>query len=204
MPLIGRLPFCSIGLLLLTASVSRGVVTDGMDYGPFISYRVTLQSSSPLSANPAAGKAAKKEKAKDKKPAGPYVAKGISVSLDPDATVCFDTDMLRYAAGWTGGFLDMTDTNVGSKAGHSDAKPIGEIRWTSGNVQGVAVGTSEFVDPRPDSQGPLPRGTAHYRGLYKDAGRVVFSYTVGAVGVLERAWNHRLGRPCAVHADNRD
>ena len=32
--------------------------------------------------------------------------KGLAVRLGNDAAVLFDTDLLRFAAGWTGGFID--------------------------------------------------------------------------------------------------
>src|SRR4051812_31653650 len=35
-------------------------------------------------------------------PAGNVAYKGIAIKLDNDAYVCFDTDLLRMAAGWTG------------------------------------------------------------------------------------------------------
>jgi hypothetical protein len=165
---------CCICAALCAAHVSQAAISDKMDYGPFISYRVDLEP----------GHADGKSKREKKNPAS-TVEKGITVSLDADTTICFDTDMLRYAAGWTGGFLDMTKTNVGSKAGHDDAKPVGEICWTTDNVAGANSGGNDFVDPRPDKQGTLPRAIAHYRGLYKYGNRVVFSYTVGDVSVYD-------------------
>src|SRR5512132_269600 len=56
-----------------------------MDYGPFMS--LTLEAP---------------------RPAGNFAYKGIVLPLRPDrsAAMAFDTDLLRWSAGWTGGFVD--------------------------------------------------------------------------------------------------
>lgn len=183
MTFIGRSSLCCLCLITCAGSVSRGTITDGVDYGPFISYRVAIPTSSSTIARPAESTSGAKKK--NKKEPRSVVYKGITVWLDQNTSVCFDTDLMRYAAGWTGGFLDMADTNAGSKTGHGDSEPIGEIRWTTDVAPGAIVDSGSFSDPRPDKQGPLPRATAHYRGLYKNGTHVVFSYTVGNVGVYD-------------------
>ena len=45
--------------------------------------------------------------------------------------------------------------------------------------------TGEFKDPRSLPIGPLPKTWGHYKGLYLDGDRTVFSYTVGSTQVLE-------------------
>src|SRR2546428_6690875 len=64
-----------------------------MDYGPFLSYTINCK---PRLAN------------------GPdnLALKGIAIKLGPanEGTICFDTELMRYAAGWTGGFLDISKT----------------------------------------------------------------------------------------------
>jgi glucose/arabinose dehydrogenase len=42
-----------------------------------------------------------------------------------------------------------------------------------------------FADPRPDGAGPLPEQWAHYKGLYRNASYVIFSYSIGKTDVLE-------------------
>ena len=81
-----------------------------MDTGPFMSYTIGKLGS------PDAGK--------------PYgtkdglVLKGISVKLGKDASVVFDTDLMRYAAGWTGGFLDFADANAGQDKGNNPPEAV--------------------------------------------------------------------------------
>src|SRR5687767_181800 len=58
---------------------------DEMEYGPFLSSSVTIFDAHP------------------EDPRG-ITEKGITVTLDDGkAAVCFDTDLLCYSAGWTGG-----------------------------------------------------------------------------------------------------
>src|SRR6266576_3198869 len=39
-------------------------------------------------------------------PANNIAMKGLAIRLDNNASVLFDTDLLRYAAGWTGAYLN--------------------------------------------------------------------------------------------------
>src|SRR4029079_6857999 len=43
----------------------------------------------------------------------------------------------------------------------------------------------KWDDPREGKEGPLPRDWAHYKGLYLHGDKVVLSYTVGDMDVLE-------------------
>ncbi len=110
--------------------------------------------------------------------------KGIAVKLGArqEAAICFDTDLLRYSAGWTDGFLKFSPARYGLIQAPA---PAGTVRFTSDSVPGWARQGS-FADPRPLRLGPLPREWAHYRGLHLGpAGRVVFSYSVGEASVLD-------------------
>ncbi|HZO85284.1 MAG TPA: hypothetical protein VFC26_08735, partial [Verrucomicrobiae bacterium] len=57
-----------------------------MDYGPFLGYTINCKTSSNAADN--------------------LVLKSIAIKVGAsnEATVCFDTELMRYAAGWTGGF----------------------------------------------------------------------------------------------------
>ena len=35
----------------------------------------------------------------------------ITIKLDEHHTICFDTDLMRWAGAWTGGFLDLSQTH---------------------------------------------------------------------------------------------
>lgn len=163
-----------------------------MDYGPFLAYSV-LKPQPPKMPG---AKPAEKRKPGDPLPpwkAGDLLAtKGITVKLGSDAAICFDTDTCRCAAGWVGGFLDVSQCNLTRNQGPWPAIAKGTLVFTTEDGPGWAKGDS-FKDPRkPNSdtrmtngEGPLPKDWAHYRGMYRDGENVVFEYTVGGVRVLD-------------------
>lgn len=112
--------------------------------------------------------------------------KGIAIKLGEydEASVCFDTDLMRMSAGWTGGFVRPDAARYGL------IKPIavvGDIVFANGPAPGWAK-DGRFADPRPRPFGPLPREWAKYGGLYLNGRRVTLHYTVGDVDVLESPW----------------
>lgn len=111
-------------------------------------------------------------------------ALAIKVGVNNEATVCFDTDLLRYAAGWTGGFVRTHGQRYGLIA---PLTPEGEMQFKTDTVPGWTVKHS-FNDPREPKLGPLPREWAKYNGFYRSGNRVVLAYSVGAGTVLESPW----------------
>ncbi|MSU40274.1 MAG: hypothetical protein EXS22_10205 [Pedosphaera sp.] len=144
---------------------------DEMDVGPFFSYGLEVS-----------------EKGKTWRPA----LKGITIKLggQNDAAVCFDTERLRLAVGWRGGFLKLPTGRDGLEG---VPQPIGDLTFRSSMMPGWAGPKGEWVEPVPPktkgndvcSFGPLPRDWAKWRGLYVHGQRVVLSYSVGAAQVLE-------------------
>ena len=132
--------------------------------------------------------------------AGKFPAlKAISIKLGEtnEASVCFDTELLRMTMGWTGGFLKLPSGRGGLEG---IPEPIGTpVFWTP-NLPGWARDGS-FTDPRPIRQdnahknskpkpadipyGSLPKDWAHYKGLFLHGEQVILSYTVGKSDVLE-------------------
>ena len=109
--------------------------------------------------------------------------KAISVRLDDEHAIAFDTELLRVSAAWKGKFLDIKAFREGL-GGPPDV--AGEVLYASSAGPGWArPGTSDFADPRSDRLGPLPREWGRYRGLYLHGSNVIFSYTVGDSPVLE-------------------
>jgi type 1 glutamine amidotransferase len=111
--------------------------------------------------------------------AGPKKAnKAIAVKLvGGKGGVCFDTEALRYSAGWTGGFLKMESRRYGLAI---PPAADGKIQFHTDRMPGWAKAGS-FDDPREKSRGSLPKDWAHYKGMYRHDQDVVFKYTVGDV-----------------------
>ena len=124
-------------------------------------------------------------------PSGNNALKGIAIKVgsDPEkpAAVCFDTDLLRVSAGWTGGFLKLYGTPFDGSHGSWPEIKGTELFGTKPGP-GWANKDGEFKDPRPEPFGPLPADWAKYKGLYRSGDHVVISYTVGDASVLEMPW----------------
>lgn len=112
--------------------------------------------------------------------------KGIVVKLgttDSDY-VCYDEDLLRVSAWWTGAFVNVPNRGRERIEHPQPAEVAGITRF------GTRVGpgwshSGQWEDPRPAKQGPLPKTWGHYRGVYLHEQHVVLSYTVSGVSVLE-------------------
>jgi glucose/arabinose dehydrogenase len=165
-----------------------------MDYGPFLASSV---SEPPGVAG------------KGKKPSlrVGFSDKGLSIDVGNGATVCFDEDTCRMAAGWTGGLLDLSRTHMTSLKGSWDASPAGPIVFSTHIGPGWAKGGS-FADSRSQNIGPLPKDWAHYKGLYRHGKQVVISYSVGNVNVLETPRSFMSGLQVlftrTIHVDESD
>ncbi len=136
-----------------------------MDYGPFLTTSVQCAEE------------------------GNIAHKGIAIPLVDDdsgqrGAMVFDTDLLRYAAGWTGGFLQMNGVVFDGVHGTFPAIE-GEEHWSNPNEPGWADPTGAFSDPREFPWGPVPRAHARWDGLHLHGETVVLSYTVNGAGVLE-------------------
>ena len=151
-----------------------------MDYGPFLCYTVNCKTSSNAPDN--------------------LVLKGIAIRVGAtnEATVCFDTELMRYAAGWTGGFLNISNTHLNTYKGSQEAWVDGDVFFSTKREPGWSRGT-ETADPRPLKAGPLPRDWGRFKGLYRNGNRVVLHYTVGDAEVRETpSLEWRDGKPTFV------
>ena len=105
----------------------------------------------------------------------------------------FDSDLLRFSAGWTGGLLNMRNISWdGSHGSHSTitATPVLLNALTPGWARPK---DGSFKDPRALPYGPLPRKWAHFKGLYLNKDQVVLSYSVGNANLLELASYRKTG-----------
>src|SRR6185503_6906596 len=141
--------------------------TSTMDYGSVLTYTVGL---------PEIGAAGNTNLA----------LKGLCIRVGDagGATLCFDTDLLRYYAGWSRGWLDISKTHLTSSKGSYHALIQGTVHFQSQLGPGWA-GRDGFSDPRPIAAGPLPRAWGRYQGFYRHGERVVLRYQIGAAQVLE-------------------
>lgn len=133
-----------------------------MDHGPFV--------SSTLAADPL-------------NPRSILVYKGIAVKVGAasEAVMAFDTDLLRVATAWTGGFLKWYPARDGLQEWPG---PDGFTHFSTGQRPGWSRNQA-FTDPRARPYGPVPAALGAYKGLYVHGDQVVYSYTVGASNVLE-------------------
>jgi hypothetical protein len=119
-------------------------------------------------------------------PANNTTNKGIAIWLDQDreSGVVFDTETMRYAAGWTGEALELKGVVFDGSHG---TNPI----VTANQLFGAAVGPGwanadgSFDDPRERQLGPMPKQWAKYKGLYRHGEKIVLSYTINGTDVLE-------------------
>ncbi|HWE03484.1 MAG TPA: DUF6797 domain-containing protein [Tepidisphaeraceae bacterium] len=146
---------------------------DNLDYGPFLSATVLA-----------------------KQPVNNMTYKGVAVKLgkvkvdgkETDAAICFDTQLMRVSAGWTGDFLRLR--NVGFTGEHGPCPTVaGDVKFGTRNAPAWAQKDGSFIDPRialhGEAFGGMPREYLHYKGLYRHGDQVVFSYSVNGMDVLE-------------------
>lgn len=143
------------------------VTAPRMDYGSMLTYTVGLPATP--------GKTNEN-----------LALKGICIRLggSNEAAVCFDTDLLHYYAGWTGGFLDISQTHLTSSKGSWHALVEGDVKFSTQLANGRAR-AGYFPDPRPIAAGPLPREWGRFKGVYRNGSRVILNYTVRGVEVFE-------------------
>jgi putative heme-binding domain-containing protein len=128
-----------------------------------------------------------------------FAYKGVAIRLDagPGGVsrgrdwAVFEHDTMRMAAAWSGDrFIDWKGINFN---GMHQVHPhiVGNVIFANPTGPGWAnPADGTFADPRLKGRdglpyGPLPRSWAHFRGQYRNDGRVILSYTIGETQVLE-------------------
>ena len=129
---------------------------------------------------------------------GNIANKGVAIRLDKgvggisagNEFVLFDTDTLRYAACWTGPeFINWENIAFnGEHVVHADI--VGHTVFSNPDAPGWADPAGTFKDRRlvgrdKNRYGPMPHEWARWKGLYVHGDKVVLSYQVGGVHVLE-------------------
>ncbi|MBL8825246.1 MAG: hypothetical protein JNJ77_21845 [Planctomycetia bacterium] len=122
------------------------------------------------------------------------VYKGTALRLGDkgEAAVLFDRSQLRYACGWTGGYLQHSNVRFGLL---NTPKPAGTIAFAHSPVPGWANASGKF-DPVPPRTSALPSEWGRFKGLHLSGNRPVLEYEVGGAQVTDAPWfTHYDGYP---------
>jgi hypothetical protein len=153
-----------------------------MDYGRFFSASIdNLQGKNPFENK------------------GCAANKAILVNLgNEDAGFAFDTETLRGAGLWSGGWFKRKGVTFDGAHGPNPSPAENADLFAETNPGPGWSQNGSFADPRklpvgpagvmsPIPLGPLPREHSKYLGLYLAGDRVTFAYTVGGASLLESA-----------------
>ena len=131
---------------------------------------------------------------------GGKVGAALTVRLDEDATISYDLQMAESSGAWTGGFLDLSNTQHHMQRGEGRATPSGEMipgleGWRWGHD-----GSLDFDRSERWPRGPLPRKWLRHRGHYLHKDDIVLSYEIDGRGVLEHpSVDRSAGFPVITH-----
>ncbi|MCI0746851.1 MAG: hypothetical protein L0Y58_15725 [Verrucomicrobia subdivision 3 bacterium] len=145
-----------------------------MNYGPVLGYTINCRNFG------------------DSRPDN-LALKGLAIRLGESnrATVCFDTESLRYVAGWSGGFLDISRTHLDSAKGSHEAFVDGEIRFTATTTNGW----SEAEDGGSSAQG---NARFRWKGYYRHGLNVILNYEVAGIEVWETPLHKIISNEWAI------
>jgi hypothetical protein len=102
------------------------------------------------------------------KPHGQTVTKSVMVRLQQNAAILFDTETLRYAGAWTGGYVNMGTTNITRLVqGKGASEIVGTMLFGTPMGPGFAGVNQTWQDPRAAGLGNLPSSWGTYHGLYR-------------------------------------
>lgn len=160
--------FALAGVLLAAAPALRADYKT-MDYGPFLDATYQTSGKNVLAYRGTA--------------IGFDVPAGKTI-MNAKGGYIFDTELLRPAAWWSGGFLKLD--GVVFSGGHGpNPSPVGNILLTTKTTPGWAK-DGNWDEVRENAPyGPLPRDWARFKGIYRADEKVVLAYTVGEVAILE-------------------
>lgn len=118
-------------------------------------------------------------------PANNIAMKGLAIRVGNDAAMLFDTDLLRMAAGWTGGYINTRGVVFDGSHGNHPAM-VGTQKFGTPQIPGVAGPDAEYVDRRSEPFGPVSTDLGRWDGLYVHGMDVVLAYTVRGTQVYEQ------------------
>jgi glucose/arabinose dehydrogenase/cytochrome c2 len=141
--------------------------------------------------------------------------RGLVLNLGHDCWACFDTDLLRVAAIWTGhgvtddalAQLSYQNRDLKTVGGQSRLpKPDGPLWMVNGIYPGWQIGEQISLDdprePQPSKEepgrGPLPAEMGRFKAVRHVGGAVVLEYTVAGAVVQEWMTTATRGESRAV------
>ncbi|TDE10508.1 DUF6797 domain-containing protein [Dyadobacter psychrotolerans] len=131
-------------------------------------------------------------------------ARSLALQLGDSAYVCFDTDLLRWTAGWTGKFLPMV---LMAQISYKDffnknnkvTTVLGSPKIATGLYPGWSEGKPVFEDIRPAAERPgepkwgaIAADKGRWKGLYTYGEKAVLNYSVGSADVYEMPGSFRF------------
>jgi cytochrome c2 len=128
--------------------------------------------------------------------------RGIVLNLGHDCWACFDTDLLRVSAVWTGkgvtadslAPLSYQNKPLKTVGGQSKLpKPDGQVWLMNGVYPGWQVGEKislmDAREPQPSAEepgrGPIPPDAGQFKSVHLSGNAVALDYTVGGAAVEE-------------------
>jgi hypothetical protein len=115
---------------------------------------------------------------------GPYAARGLVLRLGDkgEAAVLFDRARMQLCAAWLGG-IEIPARRYGLI---EHPKPVGKIVFSTPSRP--VCDDPRYHDGVKSRWAPLPKGWAHYDGIFRCGARSVLSYRVDWTNVLEMPW----------------
>jgi len=131
-------------------------------------------------------------------PARNLAVRCVVLMLDDDTHACFDTDLLRVAAAWRGGFMKLTtmaQVSYDKPFNKNNAIPqlVGTPIVATGIYPGWAGAEPSYTDPRPAGpnpadvgRGPIAAERGRWNGIHVVGKDAVLSYTVEGTDIAEQ------------------
>lgn len=117
---------------------------------------------------------------------GREVSSVLSVKLGDDTTISYDLHSMDQAGLWTGGFLNLLNTQHYRERGGGVAEPKGEKVQGLQKWQWAHGGSFDYSRKDFLPRGPIPESLMGYRGHYLNGDRVVLSYSIDRREILEQ------------------